>query len=359
MERKNSAVVAIAVVPALVIGGILGMVLMTAEDEGCVAAGGGASGISIDPASVPQTSIAGYGAEQLTNAAYIMAAGKALGLSARDQAIGVMTAMGESSLRSIDYGDWETGGVTNPDGTRTTSIGLFQQQDGWGTREERLDPYTTSTKFFEAMIAKVPDRDSLEPTIVAHRTQVNSDPYHYTKYWAAAVEVVDGLAGTRTGLSGADGTASGTCQAVLPGTVNANGWASPGEGPLRDLFGMRQHPVYGTWSMHSGIDLAAGGCEGPIWAANSGTVTFRGFDNRGNGTITVDHGGGVLTSYLHSYDSGMLVQVGDTVQAGQQIARTGSSGESTGCHLHFSVTLNGQRIDPLPFMSAVGIKLGE
>ncbi|MFX8899296.1 hypothetical protein ABTN01_19435, partial [Acinetobacter baumannii] len=89
----------------------------------------------------------------------VMQAGEGLGLNDRDQTIGVMTAMGESSLRNIDYGDWETGGVTNPDGTRTTSIGLFQQQNGWGSREERLDPYIASTKFFQAMIEKVPDRE--------------------------------------------------------------------------------------------------------------------------------------------------------------------------------------------------------
>ncbi len=137
----------------------------------------------VTPDSVPQTEIAGYGHEQLVNAANVIKAGADQGLNVRDQTIGVMTAMGESSLRNIDYGDWETGGVTNPDGTRTTSIGLFQQQDGWGTREERLDPYISSTKFFQAMVAKVPDRESLEPTIVAHRTQVNADPYHYTQFW--------------------------------------------------------------------------------------------------------------------------------------------------------------------------------
>lgn len=77
--------------------------------------GNGGSSVSIDPASVPETEIAGYGHEQLVNAAYVMQAGKDLGLNARDQTIGVRTAMGESSLRNIDYGDWETGGVTNPD----------------------------------------------------------------------------------------------------------------------------------------------------------------------------------------------------------------------------------------------------
>ena len=107
-----------------------------------------------------------------------------------------MTAMGESSLRNIDYGDWETRGVTNPDGSRTTSIGLFQQQDSWGTREARLDPYTAATAFYRAMAARVPDRAGIEPTLVAHRTQVNTDPYHYTRYWERAVRVVAAVSGS-------------------------------------------------------------------------------------------------------------------------------------------------------------------
>ena len=110
---------------------------------------------------------------------------------------------------------------------------------------------------------------------------------------------------------------------------------------------------------HAGTDLAGGGCDGPIWAAQSGVVTFRGFDSGGNGVIAIDHGGGVTTRYLHMYDSGMLVQVGDKVTGGQQIARVGSSGQSTGCHLHFEVQVNGENIDPAPFMAEVGIQLGQ
>lgn len=152
----------------------------------------------------PATDCRRYSDEQLANAATIVRAGQDLGLSVRDQTIGVMTAMGESSLRNIDYGDWETSGVTNPDGSRTTSIGLFQQQDEWGSRDERLDPYTAATLFYRAMVEEVPEpeRANLEPTLVAHRTQVNANPWHYARYWPAAVAVVEGLAGADTGLAG-------------------------------------------------------------------------------------------------------------------------------------------------------------
>ena len=138
---------------------------------------------------------AAYDAEQLCNAATIIDVGSTLGLSTRDQTIAVMTAIGESSLRNIEYGDWETSGVRNPDGSPTTSIGLFQQQDEWGSREERLDPQTAATLFYQAMTVRVPqpERDTLTPTLVAHRTQVNDDPLHYAAYWAAAVGVVEKL----------------------------------------------------------------------------------------------------------------------------------------------------------------------
>jgi len=205
---------------------------------------------------------------------------------------------------------------------------------------------------------QVEDREALEPTIVAHRTQHNADPYHYTRFWDPAVAVVEGLSGIDTGL--APGAGGQVCSGVdlVPGTVTASGWAPPGAGPITSPYGMRVNPVTGIYRLHSGTDLQAGGCNGPIWAAQAGVVTKRGFDSGGNGTITIDHGGGVQTSYLHMYDSGMLVDVGDQVSAGQQIARTGSSGNSTGCHLHFMVIVNGSPVDPVPFMAAVGVNLG-
>lgn len=150
----------------------------------------------LTPAEATCAAAASYSDEQWAHAGVIVGVGQALGVSPRDQTIGVMTALGESSLRNLDYGDWETSGVTNPDGTRTTSIGLFQQQDSWGTREERLDPATAATLFYRAMLARVPEpeRSTLEPTLVAHRTQVNRDPQHYARYWERAQQLVAALA---------------------------------------------------------------------------------------------------------------------------------------------------------------------
>lgn len=156
---------------------------------------GGYALVQAANAAVRCAVFAAYDAEQLDNARTIMAAGRDAGLSTRDETLAVMTAMGESGLRNLDYGDWETSGVRNPDGTPTTSIGLFQQQDGWGTREQRLDPRTAATLFYGALVEEVPEpeRSSLEPTIVAHRVQINRDPHHYTPYWPRAQELVSAI----------------------------------------------------------------------------------------------------------------------------------------------------------------------
>jgi murein DD-endopeptidase MepM/ murein hydrolase activator NlpD len=82
-----------------------------------------------------------------------------------------------------------------------------------------------------------------------------------------------------------------------------------------------------------------------------------GFDGQGNGTIILDHGGGITTRYLHMYASGFLIAVGQHVTAGQTIARVGSSGNSTGCHLHFETRTGGVPSDPVPFMAARGVIL--
>lgn len=147
-----------------------------------------------DPQMFPTTGIDGWRGEQLQNAAIIMRTARGLGLDRESQILAVMAAMGESSLRNIDYGDWETSGVANPDGSRTTSIGLFQQQEWWGTAQERMDPATAATKFF-TRLNTVPGWRDLPPSHAINRVQINSDPEHYARFADAAVDVVDTLSG--------------------------------------------------------------------------------------------------------------------------------------------------------------------
>lgn len=143
-----------------------------------------ASGVRAAGGDYSTTSVAGYSGDQLANAAAIVDAGRAMGLSERDVTIGVMTAMGESGLKVIDHGD-----AAGPD-----SRGLFQQRDNgaWGTYAERMDPTASATNFFKALTG-IDGRDAMTPTAVAHAVQRNADPNHYEKYWASAVEVVKTL----------------------------------------------------------------------------------------------------------------------------------------------------------------------
>lgn len=150
-----------------------------------------------DPRTFPKAGVAGWSGEQLENAATIVRTASALGLGHDGQVLGVMTAMGESSLHNIDYGDWETTGFTNPDGSRTTSIGLFQQQEWWGSVEERMDPATAATKFYERLV-RLPDWQQMEPSHAIHRVQINTDRDYYARFEGDATAVVDALSGTCT-----------------------------------------------------------------------------------------------------------------------------------------------------------------
>lgn len=357
MRRVGVVVLAALALPILIGGAIATAMLGETKPPPAEAACNG-PGLKIDPATIPNITVDGYGPEQILNAAYIIKAGEQKEATVRDQTIAVMTAMGESGLVNIGYGDWETGGVTNPDGSPTTSLGLFQQQAGWGTVDERMDPLISATKFYDAMFETVPavERKLLPPSIVAHRTQANSDPFHYEKYWTPAVNVVNALATTKIELGEMPSVG---CAAATPGVPNKEGWAKPSDGPAGDGFGPREAIwTDGGWSssFHLGVDLAPG-CDAPIWAAHDGVVVFSGIDTWGNGRVTIDHGGGITTEYLHMYESGIFVREGDTVKAGQHIAAIGNTGQSSGCHLHFVVNVDGESIDPEIFLAERGIVL--
>lgn len=114
-------------------------------------------------------------------------------------------------------------------------------------------------------------------------------------------------------------------------------------------FGYRSDPFTGAGAMHSGLDFR--GPHGtPILAASPGRVIHAGAKAGYGNTIEIDHGQGMMTRYAHL--SGFTARVGDTVAAGQQVGRMGSTGRSTGTHLHFEVRLNGTAVNPRRFLEA-------
>jgi murein DD-endopeptidase MepM/ murein hydrolase activator NlpD len=122
----------------------------------------------------------------------------------------------------------------------------------------------------------------------------------------------------------------------------------PADGPITSGFGWRVHPIFGYRRFHSGVDIDAA-CGAPIWAAESGTVISAGWMG-GYGLATViDHGNGLATLYAHQ--SSIRVSSGQSVRRAQHIGNVGTTGWSTGCHLHFEVRINGEPVDPVPYLT--------
>ena len=128
--------------------------------------------------------VAGFCQAELVNAAHIMNAARDLGLGTHTQAVGVMTAIGESGLQNLDYGD----------AAGTDSRGLFQQRDNgaWGTLADRMDPYTAATNFFDKLTT-IDGWQTMAPTDLAHAVQVNADANYYAQYWDQAQTIVAAL----------------------------------------------------------------------------------------------------------------------------------------------------------------------
>jgi len=127
-----------------------------------------------------------------------------------------------------------------------------------------------------------------------------------------------------------------------PGTL-----ARPVPGAISSAFGPRIHPIHGYSLMHNGIDMNAGSGQAIVSAA-SGTVIFAGVKGGYGNTIMVDHGGGMVTLYAHQ--SKFAVSTGQSVKRGQTIGYVGSTGVSTGPHLHFEVRVGGNPVNPAKYL---------
>lgn len=169
MDKAATVGIAIILTPVLIIVIVLAAVGGGASGAG-LRCGIGAAGQNINAQA---REIGQWNTTQVSNAIAIMNAAADLGLSQRDQEIGVTTAIAESTLNVLDHGD-----AVGPD-----SRGLFQQRDNgaWGTYEDRMDPHQSATMFFEAL-KKIENRDSLSITEAAHRVQGNADPNHYADF---------------------------------------------------------------------------------------------------------------------------------------------------------------------------------
>ena len=125
-------------------------------------------------------------------------------------------------------------------------------------------------------------------------------------------------------------------------------WPCPASGRITSGFGKRKSPTAGASSNHKGIDISAS-TGSSIVAAAGGTVSIATYSYSAGNYVVVNHGNGLSTVYMHC--SQLLVSAGDTVKAGQTIAKVGSTGYSTGSHLHFAVRKNGSYVNPSSYVS--------
>lgn len=294
--------------------------------------------------------------QQLTHAATIITVGGGIeGVGRPGIKIALMAALTESSLRMLantgtypDSGDYPNDG----NGSDHDSLGLFQMrpQSGWGTVAELMDPQYQARAFFGGStgpnypsprgLLDIPGWQQMDPGEAAQAVEVSAFPDRYRNYEPVAEAILDALAGG-AGEAGpasvvlAAGPVAETARVVFP--LPEGTWV------MTSPFGPRIHPITGQPSFHTGTDFAA--ADGtPILAAADGTVTVAEFSGGYGGLIVIEHqidGQTVATAYAHMWQPGIHVSVGDRVVAGQHIGDVGSSGNSTGPHLHFEVRPGG------------------
>jgi murein DD-endopeptidase MepM/ murein hydrolase activator NlpD len=157
-----------------------------------------------------------------------------------------------------------------------------------------------------------------------------------------------------TSYSNSAGT--GSWASLDQNQLSDQGWSLPVDGTISSPFGSRPNkPVYGVGDYHNATDIAAS-CGQPVFAATGGKVIDAGYQGSYGNWILIDHGNGIKTGYAHN--SELLVEEGQLVVAGEVIALVGTTGASSGCHVHFETRIDDTPVDAEPFMSAREVTLG-
>jgi len=359
---------------AVLAAGLLFIVLfavMLASMAGENPAAAGCAGPPPPPGQGGATQFEDLDDVQLGNADLIIGVGEEMAVPSRGWLVAISTTLQESSIRNL-ANDGSSPELTAEQATITAeslsypndgvgsnydSVNSFQQRwiSGWGSVAELMDRTYAATAFYEALL-EVDGWESMSVAEAAQSVQRSAFPDAYAQWEELAAEIVAALAG--------NDLPDGDC-ATVPGPggnlpVPPGGWVRPTAGVVTSGFGLR-------WgSMHEGVDIA--GPRGtPVYAAATGTVTRAecsspycdadgGLDVPGYGNVVeVDHGGGESTLYGHL--TSYTVAAGQDVEAGQVIGYQGSTGNSTGVHLHYETHVDGVLVDPVGFMLERGVDL--
>ena len=267
------------------------------------------------PDAVSRTSMA---PDQWRSARAIIATGKAARVPVRGWVVALATALQESGLRPLPYGHLD-------------SIGLFQQRTPWGTSTVRVNPMTSATMFYtggrggQPGLLDLPGWQAMPITQAAQAVQRSAYPDAYAKWEPLARQIVQKVSGVRT-----------TC--ATEGT-----WIAPIEQGVY-VFTATFGECASYWTdCHTGLDFAAPKGT-PTMAASGGTVIFSGYDGPYGTVVRVQHPNDVATWYAHL--DAALVSAGDAVHAGDVVGMVGTTGNTTGPHLHLEVRANGAPVDP-------------
>lgn len=182
--------------------------------------------------------------------------------------------------------------------------------------------------------------DSKEKEITAYESDIKTQEQaikEYEEYIREQDETIAALEKALQAMGGGDRTYDG-------GMFK---WPAPSYTRISSDYGWRIHPTLGVNKFHNGVDMAAPGGS-PILAAYDGTVAAAGYSSTMGNYIYLNHGSGLVTIYMHA--SALYVSAGQTVSKGDKIAAVGTTGRSTGNHLHFGVRLNGEYVSPWNYL---------
>lgn len=351
----GAATLVLVVTGALVI--LIGGLASTEQSNQDQAESGCVGGTNAVPAGnfgpdgeIPEGSIAGFNTEQIQNARTIVAVGKQSGVPAYGWVIALATAMQESTLRNLDYGDRD-------------SVGLFQQRpiSGWGSVADIMNPVKSAQAFYGVAahtgntgLLDIPGWRKMQVTAAAQAVQRSAFPLAYAQHEDEARALVAALA---DGVSAADLSATATDVSC---TIGMAGISTNVVRPIQAGLAI-DNDNYGNsgsnWAnMHTGNDYSSP-CGTPVQAAHGGTIVIESGGSwgwSGRWLVKVQTAPGNLTTWYGHMQS-LSVAAGQTVKAGQVIGQVGSEGNSTGCHLHFEVHPHGggylqDQVDPAAWL---------
>jgi murein DD-endopeptidase MepM/ murein hydrolase activator NlpD len=323
------ALIAAASIPVIM------MTTMIAGSSGSNASAGGEFGRSACALETSSATVADLDGEQVSNARVLIRVGKSLHIPPHGWVVAISVALQESGLRNLDYGDRD-------------SLGTMQQRpsEGWGSPTQIQDPTYAARAFYggprsptaNSGLLSVKGWADMPVWEAAQTVQRSAFPMAYEKHEALATELVQRLSGEPT-----------RCQNLAAGP-----WQLPVQTSytLTSSYGPRVSPTTGGADFHTGQDFAAP--EGtPALAASQGEVVFTGWNGGYGNLVRISHSNGVETWYGHL--SRIDVHVGDAVRKGDAVGAVGSTGNSTGPHLHLEVRVDDKPADPMPWLRQKGL----